>query len=248
MNKGRLLLLGVALAAGAGAFIMAAGGGDKDVASVAQIVPKAQEIETVRVLVAEQRFERGSRIDPSATAWIKWPAGKVPAHFVTEEDEAFYEALPGMRTLTVLHEGEPIMREKLVEQGDSGMMAALLSPGMRAVSANLSDDATSSGFVLPGDRVDIMTTRQIDGQSQTSVLLSDVRVLAIDQTLAKEGELASLPGRSVTFELTPAQVEPFILARETQTLTLALRSIFEGETQAADMPADEVVVIRYGRG
>lgn len=249
MKKGRLLLLGVALLAGGGAFFLVAmGGNEEEPAPITQIIPQATDKKTVRVLVADTTFARGAQIDPAATTWAKWPEDVVPDHVITEADEAFYESLSGRRARTTIYEGEPIIRAKTVEQGDKGAMAALLTPGMRAVSASITGDATASGFVLPGDRVDVMRTGDVDGETATRVILSDVRVIAIDTTLQTEGGPVALGGSRVTFELKPPQVSPFIQARETGTLTLVLRSLFEGEVPTDDMHADEVIVLRYGQG
>jgi pilus assembly protein CpaB len=248
MKKGRLLLLGVALLAGGGAFFMVAMGGGDEAAPVAQIIPQVSDTKTVRVLVADRTFQRGEQIDPAATAWAKWPEDAIPDHVITEDNEAFYDSLPSLRARTAIYDGEPIIAAKTVAQGDRGVVAALLTPGMRAVSANVSGDRTASGFVLPGDRVDIMTTANVDGQPRTTVLLSNVRVLAIDNTLQDEGNPLAIKGSQVTFELTPSQVGTLVAAKEGGNLTLVLRSLFDGEVVEEEEATDQVIVLRYGQG
>nr|WP_281373744.1 Flp pilus assembly protein CpaB [Parvularcula dongshanensis] len=241
--------MGVAVITGGGAFFMVATGGKDKAGSVQAAIPQAKQMETVRVLVADQTFERGTAIDPALTTWLKWPADSVPPHLITEDDEEFYESLSSRRARTTIHEGEPIIEAKTVQQGDSGLMAALLTPGMRAISANLSGDSTTSGFVLPGDRVDIIATGREGAETVTQTILSNVRVIAIDQTLREEGGPNSIKGSSVTFELSPSEVRPFLVAREGKALTLVLRSMFDGEVQERkNESSSEVIVLRYGQG
>ena len=246
MNKNRLILLGVAMAAGGGAFFLVATGDDPAPEQVAQIVPEDKGPEMVRVLVADTAFRRGDRIDPAATAWVKWPAENLPEHVITEEDEAFYESLGQRRARTTIYDGEPIIEAKTVAQGDKGMMAALLSPGMRAVTASISGDATSAGFVLPGDVVDVLATGGRGEARETDVAFSGLRVIAIDNTIQEEGGPKAINGSSVTFEVRPDQVEAFITLRETAQLTLVLRSIFDAEVP--DVPSSDIIVMRYGAG
>ena len=249
MNKGRLILLGVALVAGGGAFfLVASGGGDE--APITQVIPSQKEAATVRVLVADATFERGAPLNQEQTAWVKWPADEVPAHVITEENEAFYAALPGKRARTTIYEGEPIIPAKIVGQGDRGVMAALLTPGMRAVSVAVPPVDAAAGFVLPGDRVDILATS--DGQTRT--VYSSVRVIAIDNTIRQENGPLAIKGGSVTVELPPSEVQRFVGIRQTARMTMVLRSMFEegsglrGEGEEAPAPPrSEIIVMRYGQ-
>lgn len=244
MNKSRLILLGVAAIAGGGAFFMVATGDEPVIEQVAQVVPQERGPEMVRVLIADQTFARGDRIDPAATEWLKYPAENVPAHFVTDENQAFYDSLGTLRARTTIYEGEPIIAAKTVAQGDKSMMAALLTPGMRAVSANISGVQASAGFVLPGDVVDVTTTRKIGDQMVTQTAFTGLRVIAIDQNIQQEGGPKALGGASVTFELRPDQVEDFLTERASGGLNLVLRSIFDAAVP--DAPSTDIIVLRYG--
>lgn len=247
MNKGRLILLGLALAAGGGAFFLAASGGDEEGGPVAQVIPTQKEAPTVRVLVADATFERGARLTQEETAWVKWPADNVPEHVVTEDDEAFYASLTGKRARTTIYEGEPIIRAKIVDQGDRGVMAALLTPGMRAVTVELPATETAAGFILPGDRVDVLTTE--GGATRTAY--SDVRVIAIENTIRQENAPLAIRGALVTFELPPHEVERFVELRGSARMTLILRSMFDPQIEPGaepDLPRNEIIVMRYGQG
>ena len=244
MNKSRLILLGVAAVAGGGAFFMVATGDEPVAEQVAQVVPVERGPEMVRVLVADQTFGRGDRIDPAATEYIKFPLDNLPEHFITEDDEAFYASLGSLRARTTIYEGEPIIAAKTVAQGDKGLMAALLTPGMRAVTASIGGEATQAGFVLPGDVVDVLSTANRGGEQTTKTVFEGLRVIAINQSLQQEGGPRAIQGTSVTFEVRPDQVEAFLTERSRGQLTLVLRSIFDAAVP--DAPSSDIVVLRYG--
>jgi pilus assembly protein CpaB len=134
-------------------------------------------------------------------------------------------------------------------------MAAILPSGMRAVSTEISAETGAGGFILPNDRVDIVLTRRLknpDANSTTAgndlilseVILSNVRVLAIDQApKEKDGQNAVL-GKTVTLELKPDQVATLAAARQGGTLQLALRSIVDAN--AAELTAEDLAIKRSG--
>lgn len=254
MGKLRILILLVALAAGGGAYYMAQSGGEVPKVIEQVAAPVRQQVETVRVLVASQDIPQGAVLNAEATDWIDWPVDSVPEFYVTEADEDFLSDLPRKRALQLIRATEPVYRANTVQHGDAGLMAAIMTPGMRAVTAKLDAEQTSGGFILPGDRVDIYVSTGIATDEGTSALASllmpNVRVLAIDQIYANDEEASAIVGRTVTLEMPPSQVETFIRARESMTLTLTLRSIFD-DTHVEDTSRpspDEVLIIRYGQG
>src|SRR5690242_19558339 len=145
--------------------------------------------------------------------------------------------------------GEPIREAKLVNSKGSGFMAAILPSGMRAISTEISAETGAGGFILPNDRVDvILTKREKAGEKSgtdvvnSEIILSNVRVLAIDQApKEKEGQNA-LVGKTVTLELKPDQAETLTRARQSGTLALALRSI--ADVNVAEDKADGKVPAR----
>ena len=102
-------------------------------------------------------------------------------------------------------------------------MAAMLNPGMRAVSITISADSGAGGFILPNDRVDLILTRKAGRATaacSSSTILTDVRVLAVDQTFKQDKDTKTVIGKTATLEVTPAQAEQVATAQNQGTLSL----------------------------
>ena len=201
--------------------------------------PVIEEVEQEFVLVATQDIQRGARMNAEMLDWQEWPADAVAESFVVRESrpqaiEEFTDAVVRSDMFT----GEPVNEGKLVRAGDSGLMAALLSPGMRAVTARVTVDSAAGGFIMPGDRVDILLTRALprdnNQRSQRSVQLyasntifEDVKVLAINDNYATGPDSpASLQAVSyATFELSPSDAEGLEAAAESGSISLTLRGL-----------------------
>ena len=129
--------------------------------------------------------------------------------------------------------GEPIARAKIVARGNGGPIAAVLEPGMRAVSIAVDQTSDVSGFILPGDRVDVLASlsASVEGaggngyqRKAAETVLRDVRVVGIDQRPdSKDGQ--PVVARTVTLEVTPKQGEILALAGDLGKLLLSLRSL-----------------------
>jgi pilus assembly protein CpaB len=154
--------------------------------------------------------------------------------------------------------GEPIREQKLVKADGSGFMAAILPTGMRAVSTEITPETGAGGFILPNDRIDVILSRHEknpDRQGvelvQSETVLTNIRVLAIDQAPKEKDGQTSVVGRTVTLELTPDQAETLARVRQSGTLSLALRSIadvnlVENSDDRGPRRSDSVNVVRYG--
>jgi pilus assembly protein CpaB len=128
--------------------------------------------------------------------------------------------------------GEPIREPKLVKATGSGFMAAILPTGMRAVSTEVSPETGAGGFILPNDRVDVILSKREKNPDRNSgdivnsqVILGNIRVLAIDQTIEEKNGQKVVVGKTATLELKPKQSEALARARQSGTLSLALRSL-----------------------
>lgn len=145
------------------------------------------------------------------------------------------ETLAGSIVREAILAGEPIQARKIVRAGESGFMAAFLDPGMRAMSMPVSVDNAAGGFILPGDRVDVILTREVEVPSPVSpdsvikrnvsaVVIQNLKVLAIDQTAKAPAEETTVVGGTATLEVNTRDAETLALARAEGTLTLLLRS------------------------
>src|SRR5258708_34437785 len=129
--------------------------------------------------------------------------------------------------------GESVGERKLGRGNGSGFMAAILPAGMRAVSTEISPETGAGGFILPNDRVDVILSKREKNPDRGSSadivnsegILSNVRVVAIDQAPKEKDAQASVGGKTVTLELKPEQAEALARARQSGTMSLALRSI-----------------------
>lgn len=229
MRFGRIALVAVALVlAGATAF-MAKSWIEAERSSLRKAnAPKATTAQ--RVLVAKTKLATGQFINPENVHWVAWPQGSMsPAYFV--EGKAKLEDVVGSVVRYPVSVGEPLNVGRVVSPNGRGFMAAVLQPGMRAVSVPVTLTSGISGFIFPGDRVDIILTHVYqqgqDGardRKAGETILTDVRVLALDQkTDTKPGE--TLIARTVTFEVTPKQSETLAVAHELGRLSLSLRSL-----------------------
>src|SRR5689334_1818640 len=253
MNPARIAVLAIAIVAGGIAAYLASGSDEKP----AQVQQVAQ-LQTVDVLVAKNEIGLGQSVKPDDLQWQTWPAATASGNFIkrTDRPEATKE-ITGSIARSPFIAGEPIREPKLVKADGSGFMAAILPTGMRAISTEISAETGAGGFILPNDRVDVILTRRIknpDNPTQPEVvtatlLLSNIRVLAIDQAPKEKDGQNALVGRTVTLELKPEQTGTLAAGRQAGTLSLALRSIADAnavEPTSSQANGEGVNVIRYG--
>jgi pilus assembly protein CpaB len=197
------------------------------------------------VLVAHAAIARGQILKPTDFGWQAWPDSGVD-HAYIQKSAKKIDDFAGWVARDPFGPGEPITETKIVAPGSRGFLAAVLRPGMRAVSVPVTVTSGISGFVFPGDQVDILTTHALPSsggkgpalQHQASeTVLHDVRVLAVDQRLESKGGEA-IVAHTATLEVTPKQSEMIAVASEMGKLSLSLRSLVTppGEEAAADSP------------
>lgn len=131
--------------------------------------------------------------------------------------------------------GEPIVARKIVRAGDSGYMAAYLEPGMRAMAIRVTVETAAGGFILPGDRVDVLLTRETTlsnvgaqegdrSKFASSTVMQNIKVLAIDQSTRAGDDEQAVVGATATLEVGPRDAEALALAKSEGELSLVLRS------------------------
>jgi pilus assembly protein CpaB len=255
MNRARIVVLTIALLAGGVAAYLASGSDSKPPPPQ----PVAQ-MQTVDVLVAKSDIGLGQTVTPNDMLWQTWPAAAASNSFIrrSERPDATKE-ITGSIARAPFIAGEPIREPKLIKANGSGFMAAILPAGMRAVSTEISPETGAGGFILPNDRVDVILTRREKNPDPKAssdlvvptILLSNVRVLAIDQAPKEKDGQNSVVGKTVTLELKPQQAAILAGARQSGTLSLALRSIADiNQTEVAVddriRQVGNINVVRYG--
>ncbi|WP_063685419.1 Flp pilus assembly protein CpaB [Bradyrhizobium stylosanthis] len=254
MNTARIVVLVIALGAGGVAAYLASGYQN----APAPVHPVAEKLPTVEVLIAKNDIQLGQAVKPDDLQWQSWPAATASNAFIRRDARPDAQnQIAGAIARVPLMQGEPIREQKLVRAEGSGFMAAILPSGMRAVSTEISAETGAGGFILPNDRVDIVLTRRLKNPDAngalagndlilSEVILTNIRVLAIDQApKEKDGQNAVL-GKTVTLELKPDQVATLSAARQGGTLQLALRSIVD--VNATELTAEDLAAKRSGGG
>lgn len=218
-----------------------------------------------KVLVAARDLEPGTRLADADLEWKEWPVDQVIPAFITDGTvpvtpvaapaeakaggavasvtRAATEAVTGGAKAdyfgSVVREpisaGEPITARKIVRAGDSGYMAAYLEPGMRAMAIRVTVETAAGGFILPGDRVDVLLTRETNlsnmgaqegdrSKFSSSTVMRNIKVLAIDQTTRAGDDEQAVVGATATLEVGPLDAEALALAKSEGELSLVLRS------------------------
>ncbi|MBA5776233.1 Flp pilus assembly protein CpaB [Stappia sp. F7233] len=249
MKIARIAILGIALGAGLLAARLVTSGSE---APVPQVTAEASAPELDEVLVATQDIKLGSQLSSSDLSWAVWPKDSTPHGVIRRSDRpGALEEMAGRIAKAPVYSGEPVREERLIAT-DRGFMAAILPKGRRAVAVPVEAVTTAGGFILPGDKVDLILTKSTgarNGNTYTSdTLLTNVRVLAIDTTTAGEKDEKALPPtQSATLELTPDQSELITQAQQIGTISLALRSAQDSADDADDqLVGGGVNFVKYG--
>ncbi|MEX0298338.1 MAG: Flp pilus assembly protein CpaB [Kordiimonas sp.] len=181
----------------------------------------------VQILVAKRDLHVGTILKPEDAGWQAWPqAGLTSAYYVSKQDKL--KSVHGKVVRVPITAGEPVTKTSIVAQGERGFLAAILTPGMRAVSIKLSPTAGIGGFVFPGDRVDVILTHELKvSRSETyqvaETVFQNVRILAVDQKSQTDDKVKI--AKTATIEVTPKMAEKVAMLSNIGTLSLSLRSL-----------------------
>jgi len=173
------------------------------------------------VVVAKQPLRFGTELTASMLQEEPWPVASMPAGAFTKISDVLHG---GRRVvLTAIEPNEPVLSLKITGPGERATLSALVKPGMKAVTIRVNDVEGVGGFVLPGDRVDVVLTRQIEkGSASTEVVLQNTRVLAVDQSADERAAKAAV-AKSVTLEVSTVEAQKVWLASSVGNLSLLLR-------------------------
>ncbi|HBS49439.1 MAG TPA: Flp pilus assembly protein CpaB [Rhodobacteraceae bacterium] len=268
---GLVLIVGIALAGGAVMLVQKTV--ENYEAQLAQARSEGQPaIPTRELYVANRQLRYGERLDPESVTLINWPLNAVPEGAFTADADLFpADETDNRFVLRAMEPGEPILAIKVTDPGEDAGITSRLERGMRAFAIKVDVASGVSGFLRPGDRVDVYWTgnlRNVDEGERgdiTRLIESGVKLIAIDQSAGGDIE-GALIARTVTVAATPQQVAALAQAQTTGRLSLALvgadddtiasvievdqRSLLgiEERQEVVEAPKEEVCTIRQRRG
>jgi pilus assembly protein CpaB len=259
-------------------------GGKAPSAPVVQ-APAASSKPMTQVLVAKRDLAIGQRLTAADVTWQPWPSDTINAAFITngaadpvpakatakaakavgDVAEGMIggvtpeKAVEGAIVRDPILAGEPITSRKIVRGGEGGYLSVVLSPGKRAMAVPISSETAVGGFVLPGDRVDVIQTREAQsvGEGEGSggkhtiaeTIVQNVRVLALDQATAAEKDAKTIVAATATLEVGPVEAEALARAKSAGPVTLTLRAYTDlGGPSGLAVRSQEASVVRINRG
>jgi pilus assembly protein CpaB len=292
MSPVRLLIILIAAVSAIGlAVVLQRALGGKPVAPVlTRAAPAAPNKPMTQVLVAKRDLPIGTRLVAGDVAWQPWPSDTVNGAFITNgaapikpdgkvaEVKAIAavaadqmigadpaKVIEGAIVRDPILSGEPITPRKIVRGGQGGYLSVVLSPGKRAMSVPVSSDTAVGGFILPGDRVDVLSTHDMTAldapggggggkMTVSETVLRNIRVLALDQSTAAEKDAKSIVATTATLEVGPEEAEVLAHAKASGPIALALRAYTDlagpsglAESQAARGDSNTVRINRGGQ-
>ncbi|CAN5607269.1 Flp pilus assembly protein CpaB [soil metagenome] len=286
MNPLRVMIVLIAAvsAIGLAVVLQKAMGGKKEIAPVVQAAPTLERAMT-QVLVAKRDLAIGDRLTAADVTWQAWPTETINAAFITngaapppatkatakaaKAVDAVAQgmiggvtpekAIEGAIVRDPILAGEPITPRKIVRGGEGGYLSVVLSPGKRAMSVPITSETAVGGFILPGDRVDVLQIRDARStgeggassgkQTIAETVLQNIRVLALDQSTAAEKDAKTIIATTVTLEVGPLDAEALTKAKAVGPITLALRAYTDlGGPSGVAARSEESNVVRVNRG
>ncbi len=214
-----------------------------------QIAAPQPPADTTKVLVAGIDLPSGSLIQANSLLFRDWPRSAIDENSFVVEGQATLEDFQGAVVRSGIRSGQPVAKSNLIKRNESGFLAAVLKPGMRAVTVTVNEGTGVAGFVFPGDTVDLVLSHTIqikhavDNSTHphdvSETLFHGIRVIAVDQRAGDQEQLPAV-SRVVTLEVTPEQSEGITLAQKMGEIRLVLRALAKTEdgAEAALQPAD----------
>ena len=247
MGPRRILILLLAVAVSGATAMYARSWVEGQQANITAVAaPPPPQEKFVEVLVADLALTAGSFVKPQHLRWQRWPTDNVPASYLIKGKRTEEELVGAVvrRSVTI---GAPVTDGNVVKPGERGFLAAVLNPGMRAVSVPINPISANSGLIYPGDRVDLILTQSITGNQEnmrrvSETVLRDMRVIAMGSVMRDNPEEGKSHdgARTATLEVTPAQAEQVTLLTELGKLSLSLRSLAQtGDETAVPETAQE---------
>jgi pilus assembly protein CpaB len=232
MRAGQAIIFSIAILSGGTAAYRAADFKAPETIIEKAVVTVPAPVEKMKtVIVAAHPLKFGAKLTANDLREVKWPANATPEGYITSKTTLISKDAPPRVVLSTIATNEPVLNHKISQPGQKATLSALLGKGMKAVTVRVNAVAGVAGFVLPGDIVDILNTRnkQSDVESNpdfastyTDVLIQGVKVLAVDQRSRSETEQPTI-ANTVTVEVTTRQAQKLALAASIGKLSLVLR-------------------------
>ncbi len=228
---------------------------------------KQARIPTYHTLVADIKLQPGDVLSADNVQWRAWPDEGLNEHYITVEEDAEREArltdVIGSVVRRQIQAGEPVLASKIFKSDQPGFMAGVLDRGMRAVSMAITANNGVAGFILPGDRIDILVVhnqgREAIQRTQTvganalnagpaappaseqlkvlrtttETIMRNILVLAVNQTLG-DVEGQTITAKTLTMQMTPKEVEVFMTLKTLGKVTVALRDLRSTQGEGLD--------------
>jgi pilus assembly protein CpaB len=196
------------------------------------------------VVVARKPLEFGNELSADALQEREWPVEALPEGAFTKIEEVVgAERRVALRSIAV---GEPVLKEKVSGFGGRAALSQVIEEGYRAVAVRVTDVSGAGGFILPGDRVDVLSTISPTNDrldTITNILLEDVRVLAIDQE-ADESTGGAIVAKAATLEVKPEDAQKIALASTIGTLSLSLRNTMAATSEVEKSVKNRPILYR----
>ena len=181
------------------------------------------------IVVAGKPLRFGDELNSAALREMPWPENALPAGAFGK----IADLTSGKRVVLMpIDTNEAVLASKITGPGQRATLSAMLSDGMKAVTIRVNDVEGVAGFVLPGERVDVVLTRAGEKNNAVNdVVLQNVRVLAVDQLADQRADKPAVV-KAVTLEVDPTDGQKIALAATVGTLSLLLRKA--GDVVSAD--------------
>ncbi len=232
MVFGLVLVVGLALAGFA--VYLAQGYISKTQAQLdAEVAARKKMVPTVEVYVVNRALKYGELLTPADVQLMAWPKDALPETIFTDEKLLFPVGEKQMRTVVrAMEKFEPLLSVKVTEPGEDAGITARLSKGMRAFAVKVDVTTGVSGFLRPGDTVDVYWSGQVNGSDLTKLIQTGIKVVAIDQSADTDQSNPAVVAKTITVEATPQQVAE--LAQATTSGHLSLSLVGSGDQTVAE--------------